>query len=253
MSSLQSSTSVPAERKLLEVERLEKHYGGPAVLRCVSFSLCPGEGLVVLGPNGAGKSTLLRILAGIHRASGGEIRIAGSRASFRHAEVRRKIGFVSHETFLYDTLTARENLCFFGQLYGIRDDREITASLRAVGLSHAADRPVGSFSRGMAQRLTLARACLHRPSLLLLDEPFTGLDPAAAHHLEETLAGWRRDGGAFVMATHDLAHVIGVGSRLIILRDGRVVHEESLQSAGSARLDELYREHAGGGVGVEGA
>jgi heme exporter protein A len=238
---------------LLDVEGLAKSYGGPTVLRSVCLSVAAGEGLAILGPNGAGKSTLLRILAGIHRASSGQIRIEGIRARFRDGAVRRKIGFVSHETFLYDALTARENLRFFGRLYGIRDTARIAEALRAVGLHRVADRPVGSFSRGMAQRLTLARACLHRPCLLLLDEPFTGLDPAAAGHLEETLHRWRREGGAFVMATHDLAHVVGVASRLVILRSGRIVHEEDLRSASPARLDEIYRTHAGGGVGVEGA
>ncbi len=240
---------VAPETSLLEVDDLTKSYGGPPVLRGIRFSLVRGEGLVLLGPNGAGKSTLLRILAGIHHPGGGVIRIDGARASFRDGEVRRKVGFVSHETFLYEPLTARENLRFFARLYGIRDEEEIESALRAVGLERFASRPVSSFSRGMAQRLTLARAQIHHPPLLLLDEPFTGLDPIAAKDLEDRLRAFLAERGAFVMATHDLAHVSGVGTRLIVLRAGRIVHEEDLAAATQSRLEEIYRHHAGIGIG----
>lgn len=236
---------------ILEVSELSKSYGGPPVLRGVSFSLLRGEGLVLLGPNGAGKSTLLRILAGIHRAGGGRILIEGERASFRIGDVRRKVGFVSHETFLYDSLTARENLRFFARLYGIRGDHRVEEALKEAGLLRFADRPVSSFSRGMAQRLTLARARLHDPPLLLLDEPFTGLDPVAAADLEASLLRFRHGGGSFVLATHDLAHVAGMGSRLLVLRAGMIVHEEDLGSVDPQRLEAIYRVHAG--IGIAGA
>jgi heme exporter protein A len=238
-------------RMLLEVAGLKKDYGGPPVLRSVSFTLDRGEGLILLGPNGAGKSTMLRILAGIHRAGGGVIKINGARASFRDGDVRRQVGFVSHETFLYDALTARENLLFFGRLYGVAGKSEVARALEEVGLSRFADRPVGSFSRGMAQRLTLARARLHHPPLLLLDEPFTGLDPVAAADLEKTLRAFRSEGGAFVMATHDLAHVVGTGNRLLVLRKGQIVHAEDLSRLDAAGLEQVYRRYAG--VGIAGA
>lgn len=234
---------------LLEIRDLTKTYGGPQVLRGLSFDVEPGEGIVLLGPNGAGKSTLLRILAGIHRASGGRIRIGGHAASFRDSDVRRLIGFVSHETYLYDALTARENLAFFGHLYGIRDAGVIDAALERAGLRRFANASVGSFSRGMAQRLTLARARIHDPALLLLDEPFTGLDPLAAADLEDTLREFRGSGGAFLMATHDLAHLRGVGTRLLVLRRGRIVHEEGLGGKEMEHLEAIYRAHAGAGVG----
>ena len=234
---------------LLEVEGLCKSYGGPRVLREVALSLRGGEGLVLLGPNGAGKSTLLRILAGIHRASAGTVRIEGETARFRDPSVRRKVGFVSHETFLYDALTARENLRFFGRLYGVDEEGAIDKALREIGLQRFADRPVGSFSRGMAQRLTLARARLHGPGLLLLDEPFTGLDPGAARDLDAALLAYRRKGGAFVMATHDLAHVTGTGTRLLVLRAGRIVHETDLEGLDREQLERIYTRHAGAGLG----
>jgi heme ABC exporter ATP-binding subunit CcmA len=233
---------------LLEVAGLQKSYGGPPVLRSVSLTLDPGEGVVLLGPNGAGKSTLLRILAGIHRASAGSVRIQGLAASFRVGAVRRLVGFVSHDIFLYDALTARENLEFFASLYGVRDRARIEGALAAAGLTRFADRPVGSFSRGMAQRLTLARARLHDPAILLLDEPFTGLDPTAASELEESLLSYRTQGGAFLMATHDLAHVRPVGTRLLVLRAGLIVHEETLAQADLAHLTEVYRTYAGVGI-----
>jgi heme exporter protein A len=243
----------PTEAAALDVEGLTKGYGGPPVLRGVSFRLGPGEGLVLLGPNGAGKSTLLRILAGIHHPGGGAIRIGGEPASFRDGETRRKFGFVSHETFLYDALTARENLRFFARLYGVRDESRITTALAAVGLERFAERPVSGFSRGMAQRLTLARAQIHHPKILLLDEPFTGLDPIAAADLETSLRRFRGSGGAFIMATHDLAHVTGTGTRLLVLRAGRIVHEEGLDRMDASRLEDIYRVHAGLGIaGVEG-
>jgi heme exporter protein A len=211
--------------------------------------LSGSEGLILLGPNGAGKSTLLRILAGIHRASTGSIRIEGQLASFRDRSVRRRIGFVSHETFLYDALTARENLRFFADLYGIRDMKRVDQALLEVGLHRFADRPVAGFSRGMAQRLTLARARLHHPSLLLLDEPFVGLDPVAATELESILGEYRAGGGAFLMASHDLSHVERVGTRVLVLRGGAIVHEEDLRAGSGGRLDEIYRTHAGSGIG----
>jgi heme exporter protein A len=215
----------------------------------VSLTLDPGEGVVLLGPNGAGKSTLLRILAGIHRASSGSVQIQGRVASFRVGDVRRLVGFVSHDTYLYDALSARENLEFFASLYGIRDRARVDRAIEAAGLRRFADRPVGSFSRGMAQRLTLARARLHDPAILLLDEPFTGLDPVAASDLEESLRSYRAEGGAFLMATHDLAHVKSVGTRLLVLRAGLVVHEEVLTETDLEHLTEVYRTHAGVGIG----
>jgi heme exporter protein A len=238
---------------LLTIEGLTKAYGGPPVLRGITLTLSRGEGLIVLGPNGAGKSTLLRILAGIHRQGDGTILIDGARASFRDGAVRRKVGFVSHETFLYEALTARENLRFFGRLYGIRDEDRITRALQDVGLERFSGHPVAGFSRGMAQRLTLARALLHDPPLLLLDEPFTGLDPLASRDLEERLRSIVAGGSSFVMATHDLAHVSGVGTRLIVLRQGRIVHEEDLAATTQARLEEVYRTHAGTGIGGAGS
>jgi len=236
----------------LEVENLHKSYGGPPVLRSVTLTLNAKEGLVLLGPIGAGKSTLLRILAGIHRGTSGTIRIEGVRASFREASVRRKVGFVSHETFLYDPLTARENLRFFAHLYGVRDERRIEEALRSVGLARFSDQAVMSFSRGMAQRLTLARARIHQPPLLLLDEPFTGLDPVAASELEETLIQYREEGGAFLVATHDLAHVAGVGTRLMVLRAGQVVYESRLEGMEMSELEDVYRTYAGVGIGGSG-
>jgi len=233
---------------LLEVDRLRKDYGGPPVLRAVSFSMRGGEGLILLGPNGAGKSTLLRIVAGIHRPSEGRILFEGKRASFRDPDLRKRVGFVSHETFLYDALTAEENLRFFARLHGMGGESEAARGLNEAGLASFASAAVGSFSRGMAQRLTLARARLHAPSLLLLDEPFTGLDPLAAADLERSLIDFRKAGGAFLMATHDLSHAVGLAERLLIMRRGQLVHEEPMEGLTQSHLEAVYRRHAGIGV-----
>jgi heme exporter protein A len=221
---------------LLRVRGLVKGYGGPPVLRGVDLDLAAGESLVLLGPNGAGKSTLLRLVAGLHKPQQGEVQLDGVPFRSDDPAQRRRLGFVSHELLLYGGLSARENLRFTASLFGLRDpDPRIDAVLAAVGLDWVGDRPLRAYSRGMAQRLTTARALLHRPALLLLDEPMTGLDPAGIHALEEILTSFRAAGGAVLMTTHDLAHVAGTATRAVFLRRGRI--EEEVAGAGLAAAE----------------
>jgi len=202
---------------------LKRDFGGVAVLAGVDLTVEAGELLVLLGPNGAGKTTLLRVLATLLRPSGGTLRLFGEDASQRPPAARRRLGHVGHESACYPDLTGRENLEFYAALYDVPDAADrIAELLRWTGLEPAARRPVRVYSRGMAQRLALARALLHGPELLLLDEPFSGLDPAAVLRLQTLLAELRRAGHAIVLSTHDVERVAAVATRVAILHRGRI-------------------------------
>jgi heme exporter protein A len=221
---------------------LTKRFGALTALADVSLAAWPGEVVAVLGPNGAGKSTLLRILAGLAKPSAGEIRYAGG---VERRAARGAVGYIGHATFLYPALTARENLLFAAQLYGVARPRErVDALLGELGLDGAADRSAGSFSRGLAQRLSIARALVHDPALLLLDEPFTGLDPVSADRLAERIEALRAAGRALVVVTHDLARAAALADRTVVLMDGRVAWTASdrLDAAG---LEAAYRRALG--------
>jgi heme ABC exporter ATP-binding subunit CcmA len=231
------------QRTLLQVQGLVKGYGGPPVLRGIDLSLEGGQALALLGPNGAGKSTLLRVLAGLHKPQAGTVLFQGEPLQSEDAEHRRLLGFVSHELLLYAGLTARENLRFTASLFGLREaERRIEEVLSAVGLDWVGPRPVRAMSRGMAQRLTTARALLHEPRLLLLDEPMTGLDPAGIRGLEEILIRFRENGGAVLMTTHDLAHVTPIATRVAFLRGGRLVGEGPVETLTGPELERRYLE-----------
>ena len=187
--------ATPPSPPVLEARHLERRFGAARALRGVSLAVSPGECHLVLGPNGAGKSTLLRLLAGLARPTSGTVTRAGG---------RRSIGLLSHQSQLYSDLTAVENLTFTGRLYGIADPGgRARARLAAVGLAERADEPVRGLSRGMVQRVAIARALLHGPSVLLLDEPFTGLDPQSSELTLGLLAAEQAAGRALVLVTHD--------------------------------------------------
>jgi heme ABC exporter ATP-binding subunit CcmA len=231
------------DKPLLRVSGLRKGYGGPPVLRGIDLTLERGDGLALLGPNGAGKSTLLRLLAGLHKPQEGRVELAGEPFRPDDPDHRRSLGFVSHESLLYGGLSARENLRFTGALFGLdRVEERITAGLQEVGLEWVGERPVRAFSRGMTQRLTLARALLHRPRLLLLDEPMTGLDPAGIRSLELLLVRFREAAGAILMTTHDLSHVVPVATRVAFLKQGRIIDGGGIDRFPGRALDDRYHE-----------
>jgi heme exporter protein A len=195
------AAAVPA----LEVRRLARSFGAVRALRGVDFALEPGAALTVFGPNGAGKTTLLRIIAGLLRAERGEVLMGGRPFVRADAAQRRRIGLISHASLLYDGLTALENLVFYGRLYGLPDPGAAARrALDAVGLAARAGSAAGTMSRGMSQRLTIARALLHDPDIVLLDEPFTGLDQAAAASLRGQLTRLRAERRTVVLVTHNL-------------------------------------------------
>lgn len=216
-----------SDGSVLEARGLSRSFGRVRVLREVSLALGPGEALAVAGPNGAGKTTLLRLLAGLMRPTAGEIRILGRPLRGDGAEVRRAVGLVSHQSLLYDDLTLLENLTFAARLYRLPRPRESAlAALESAGLASRAGESPRRLSRGLAQRAAVARAMLHQPRLLLLDEPFTSLDAASAERLREELRRRLADGLGLVIVTHHLAEVWTVATRIAVLVEGRWAAEE---------------------------
>jgi heme ABC exporter ATP-binding subunit CcmA len=230
-----------SEAAAVAVEALEKRFGPVVALAGVDFAVPAGRVLAVLGPNGAGKSTLLRILAGLARPSAGAVRIGAGAGDRRR--VRGRVGYVGHATFLYPHLSARENLVFAARLYGVADPAARAAALLAEqGLEPLADRAAGSFSRGQAQRLAIARGLVHDPPVVLLDEPFTGLDPTSADRLAARVRALAAAGRAVVFVTHDLAQAAALGHRALLLVRGRIAFDSGGAPAGAAALEAAWRE-----------
>jgi heme exporter protein A len=214
-------------RVRLRGRAVAKRFGRVAALRGIDFEIQPGEAVSILGANGAGKSTLLRILAGLSRPSGGNfeaLREDLDSSPLSREQLRGQIGYVGHASLLYGELSAAENLLFAGRLAGNRPSAErIAALLDEVGLAEVATRRAGGFSRGMAQRLAIARAIVHEPPVLLLDEPFTGLDEVSAERLSRQLAGLREGGRSLVVVTHDPRRAVELSDRALILHRGQIV------------------------------
>jgi len=207
----------------IRAEGLVRTFAGTPVLSGVDLVVDAGEAVALLGPNGAGKTTLLRVLALLLRPNAGRLALFGVDAAAAPPALRHRIGYVGHESFCYPDLTGRENLAFYADLFSVPDARARVEELLAwAGLEAAARRPVRVYSRGMGQRLALARALLHDPDLLLLDEPFSGLDAEAVAALQARLAELRAAGHALVLTTHDVERAVPVATRLAILHRGRI-------------------------------
>ncbi len=226
---------------MIQVRGLVKRFGYTVVLRGVSLDVPAGQTVVLLGPNGAGKTTLLRILATLLKPSAGQVFVDGHDL-VRHPEaVRHLLGYVSHQPLLYPDLSARENLRFYARLYGMeKPDTRIDEMLEIVGLSRRGDDLVRTFSRGMVQRLTIARALLHNPPVLLLDEPDTGLDPQAAAMLARLLREVAGTGRTILLTTHNLARGMDFADRVVVLAGGRIVVDQPAHMLTSGTLAELY-------------
>jgi ABC-2 type transport system ATP-binding protein len=211
---------------ILEVHDLRKRYGPTVALNGVSFPVAAGEMFGLLGPNGAGKTTLLSILSCLLGSDTGEARVLGRKVTPRDRELRRDIGIVPQELALYGELTARENLTFFGRLYGVTGTelrRRVAAVLDAVGLADRADARVDTFSGGMKRRLNLGAALVHRPRLLLLDEPTVGIDPQSRNHIFEEVRRLNADGVTVVYTSHYMEEVQALCPRVGIMDHGRLI------------------------------
>ena len=229
--------------EVVRLDGVDKRFGMLWALRKLHLSLAAGRFLLVAGPNGAGKTTLLRLIAGISRPTSGRILVHG-RDPTRFAGARMAIGWVSHQTALYDNLTARENLVFFARLYdGYPTKDRILEVLSIAGLESRKDSLVRTFSRGMKQRLALARATLHKPSLLLLDEPFTGLDQNATMELSHTLRALKENNRTCVLVTHRPEVSLSLVNQVMILDKGRARFLGAWSGGAYRDWLDLYENH----------
>ena len=227
----------------LAITGLKKSFEIKNVLRGIDLALERGERMALMGANGAGKTTLLRILACLTAPSSGSAYIDGWEIVRDAQQVRRLVGFVAHQPYLYDELTALENLLFFGKMYTVKDVRErAELLLRKVGLEKRAKERVGVLSRGQVQRLSLARALLHAPPLLLLDEPDTGLDEEGHQLIEDVLAEHSAQGGTVLFTTHQLERALKLGDSLVMLGKGRVVFQAQTAGLELNRMRQEYQE-----------
>lgn len=237
MSFSSAANSAPA----ITVKNLVKTFGAFYALRNISLQIAPGECVTIFGPNGAGKTTFLRLLAAISRPSGGEILIDGQPLREATLSHHRRLGVIGHQSFLYDDLTAAENLLFYAKLYDVPNPASrVNEVLAEVGLRERAADRVRAFSRGMQQRLTIARAMLHQPSLLFLDEPYTGLDQHAASMLTGWLQKLRSERRTILLITHDLEQGLALADRIVIFLRGQVAWEKSTRELDQATLRQAY-------------
>ncbi len=230
---------------LIEIQSLTKVYELLPVLKKIDLNIERGEFVALLGPNGSGKSTLLRLLCGLTRPTDGVIRVGGWELPNEAHAVRSQIGLVSHKALLYENLTAQENLQFFARLYNLPPetiDSRIKELLSQVGLGKRSFSLVRTFSRGMLQRLSIARALIHNPEILLFDEPYTGLDQDASQVLDDLLRKAQADGHTILMSTHDLTRAAILPTRVIILSRGVIGYDQPAAGLDGLKLSALYSE-----------
>jgi len=227
----------------IEIRNLTKSFGSHLALRDVDLTVAEGEFLTLVGPNGAGKTTLIRILATLSRPTSGEVWVDGWNLADGAAEVRQRIGFISHQPLLYGDLTAEENLRFYSRIYGVPDPaNRIEEVLEQVGLLARRRDAVRTFSRGMQQRLSIARAILHRPAVMLLDEPYTGLDQQAAAMLDEVMRAVGTASLTVLMTTHDLHRGLVMSDRVAVLSAGRLIYQAPRADLDEVSFRQVYRE-----------
>ena len=229
---------------MIKIDKLIKAFGSRLVLRGVDLTINEGDFVTLMGANGAGKTTLLYIVATLSKPTGGNVSIGGYSTANSATELRRFIGLVSHKTLLYDDLTADQNLRFYAQMYDVPNaSNRIETVLDQVGLRGRQHDPVRTYSRGMQQRLAIARAMLHNPPILLLDEPDTGLDQHAADRLSELLSAVGANQRTILMTTHNLERGLSLGNRVVILAKGKIAYDVQRQGVSIAEVRERYYQH----------
>ncbi len=227
----------PQSVPLLRLSKITKKFGAIRAVWNVDLEISPGDFLAIFGPNGAGKTTLLRVIASLTQPTTGEIAFA------LKGENRRRdgVGYVSHLSLLYNELTGIENLLFYARLYGIKEAQERAAEmLTRMGLEEAQNQLTGEYSRGMKQRLTLARALLHEPQLLLLDEPYTGLDQHGSRLFTEVLSGLKDEGRTILLVTHNLGEGLELCNRVMIQNRGELVFQAPREHVEKSGFERLY-------------
>ncbi|MFQ6106317.1 MAG: heme ABC exporter ATP-binding protein CcmA [Thermoplasmata archaeon] len=231
----------------IEAENLTKKFGSITAIRSLSLKVLRGQVSTLFGPNGAGKTTLIRILSTLSRPTSGSIHVDGMDASNNGREVRRRIGVVLHEPLLYDDLTAAENLRFYSRMYGARVTR-VDELLDTFGLRHRRNDRVATLSSGMVKRLSIARAMVHNPEILIFDEPFSSLDTDSIRKVISLIDALRGEGKTVLLATHHLSEGYEVGERLIAMRKGRIVFDKRKTEMSLGVFEAAYEELTGAGA-----
>lgn len=228
---------------IIDTSGLGKRFGRLYALRSITLSIDAGEFVTIFGRNGAGKTTFLRIVSSLVRSFTGEVRLFGMDLKKAGEETRARIGFISHDSFLYRDLTVADNLFFYARLYGLKEaGRRVDRLITRVGLEEKRDVAARALSRGMKQRLSLARAFIHEPELLLLDEPYTGLDEQACEILDDVLDEFIAGGGTAVLTTHNIERGLKRSHRIFVFDRGSVVLQEHTAAINMEEFRRKYRE-----------
>jgi heme exporter protein A len=226
---------------LIDIKKLTKQADNKLILRGIDLSIKKGETVAILGPNGAGKSTLLKVLATLIKPTSGLVKINGLDLKKDHIEIKKTLGYLPHSSLLYDHYSPLENLVFFGNIYGVKNVEEKAIQLvKEVGLSFFLNEPVKNFSRGMIQRIAIARAIVHDPEVLLLDEPHTGLDQGAITILNNVILSMKDKGATTLMVTHDFKQAAEICDRIIIVKNGKIVDDFKMESHNLGYVSEKY-------------
>ncbi len=236
---------------MIEIKRLTKQADNKLILRGIDISITHGETVAILGPNGAGKSTLLKVLATLIKPASGLVKINGLDLKKDHIKVKKMFGYLPHSSLLYDHYTPLENLVFFGNLYGVKDvENRARKLVNEVGLSFFINEPVKNFSRGMIQRIAIARAIIHEPKIMLLDEPHTGLDQGAITILNNVVLSMKEKGCTTLMVTHDFKQAAAICDRIIIVKNGKIADDFKITNKSLSLVSEKYQVLVEGGPDV---
>ena len=225
----------------IEVQGLTKSFGAHRVLRGIDLKVGRGERLAIFGPNGAGKTTLIKIMSTLIKPSSGTVLLNGIDINNQPAMIRSKLGVISHHTYLYDNLTIYDNLKFYGKMYEVRNlDQKIREVTALVELETRLYDRVGTLSRGMQQRVSLARAIIHSPSIMFLDEPEVGLDPHAVCIMQDILNASGTEDNTVLLTTHNFERGLEMCDRLVILNEGKIVYQGLKQELNTSNFKSIY-------------